>query len=76
MYCSRVLDDTIALVPTDVFGATSMFLGVPKGVTGAIMSYHVLLISLPRTLLYTMPHRDSMELQSPFIDFNSTVRSG
>ena len=63
------MNDAILVVPTTVCDATPGWVGVPKGVPCATVSYRVLLLVPPQRPLYTQPHRDSMKLWSSFIYF-------
>ena len=49
------------VVPTDICGVNPVFLGGSKGVTGAVVLYHVLLLDPPRIPLSPTPRRDSMD---------------
>ena len=68
-YCQRLLDDAIEVVPTDICVTTLRFLGVPKGVYGVIVSYHTLLIVLPRNQLSPPLYRYLMDLYFPLLVF-------
>ena len=61
MYFWRVLEDVIVVVPTAICGVNPVFLGGSKGVTGAVVLYHVLLLDPPRIPLSPTPRRDSMD---------------
>ena len=61
LYCQRVLEDVIAVLPIAIFGATPGFVGGLKGITGAIYTYHVSVIYLLGRPLSSLPRRDLMD---------------
>ena len=62
VYCKRLLENSIVVVPTSICGATPMFPGMFKGITGVIVLYHVFLLAPPRRPFFHMPRRYSMYL--------------
>ena len=61
LYCRILLNYAIGVVPTDICGTTPKFLGMTKGVTGLVVSYHPLLIAPPRSPLSPKHHSDLMD---------------
>ena len=61
VYFRTVLEYVIMVVLIDMCGATPWFYGVLKGLTGVIVSYHVLLLAPLGSPLSSPPRRDLMD---------------
>ena len=53
VYCNRMLEDEIKVVITVICCAIPGFFGGSKGVNGAILSYHVLVLAPKESIVYS-----------------------